>query len=194
MIGLKEQTVKDAKSFADARTRHKWQIAPDYNVSIDCLDRHTALRDRVALYYEDEEGSSARYTWAQMIEASNRFATAFKGLGVKRGDVVALHLPQRPETAIAHMACYRIGAVALPISKLFGPEALKYRLTNSSAPAILVEPENLSKLDGLRKEIETLRHVIVVGGKGDGLSFDDLLAKGSPNLTVEKNGAEDPAP
>jgi acetyl-CoA synthetase len=192
MIGLKELTVKDAKSIADAHARHKWQVAPDYNVALDCLDRHTNLRERVALYYEDDEGHSATYTWAQMIEASNRFGNALKGLGIKRGDVVAVHLPQRPETAIAHMACYRIGAIALPISKLFGPEALKYRLTNSAAPAILVEPESLSKLDGLRDEIETLRHVIVVGGRGDGLSFDDLMAKGSPNLTVERNSAEDP--
>ncbi len=193
MVGLKEQTVKDPKSLADAHARHKWQIAPDYNIALDCLDRHTELRDRVCLYYEDDEGNSAKYTWAQMIEASNRFANALKGLGVQRGQVVAIHLPQRPETAIAHMACYRIGAVALPISKLFGPEALEYRLTNSAAPVIMVETENLSKLDRLRDTVETLKHVIVVDGKSGGLSFDDLLAKGSPSLTIEKNGADDPA-
>lgn len=192
MIGLKEHTVKDAKSIADAHKRHQWRIPADYNVAIDCLDRHTELRDKVALYYEDDEGNSAKYTWAQMIEAANRFGNALKGIGIKRGDVVAVHLPQRPETAIAHMACYRIGAIALPISKLFGPEALRYRLTNSGAPAIIVEPESLSKLEGLRGDIETFKHVIIAGGKGDGLSFDELMAKGSPDLTVEKNNAEDP--
>jgi len=90
------------------------------------------------------------------------------------------------------MACYRIGAIALPISKLFGPEALYYRLRHSAAPAILIEAENVAKLDGLRQAIGTLKHVIVVGGTGDGLSFDDLLAKGSPDLTVENTSAEDP--
>ena len=192
MIGLKEQTVHGAKTIADAQARHRWQIPPDYNVAIDCLDRHVGLRDRVALYYEDDEGHCEQHTFGQMIEASNRFGNALKAIGIKRGDVVAVHLPQRPETAIAHMACYRIGAIALPISKLFGPEALDYRLRHSAAPAILIEAESAAKLDGLRKEIETLKHVIVVGGRGDGLAFDDLLARGASQLQVERNSAEDP--
>jgi len=192
MIGLIEHTVKRASSIADAHAKHRWNIPADYNVAIDCLDRHTTMRDKIALYYEDDEGHAEKYTFGQMITAANKFGNALRGIGIKRGDVVAVHLPQRPETAIVHMACYRIGAIALPISKLFGPEALDYRLRNSLAPAILVETENVSKLDSLRKEIETLKHVIVVGGKGDGLSFDDLLAKGSSDLTVEKNSAEDP--
>jgi acetyl-CoA synthetase len=192
MIGLKEQTVRGARTIAEAQARHRWRIPPDYNVAIDCLDRHVELRDRVALYYEDDEGHCERHTFGQMIEAANRFGNALKALGIQRGDVVAIHLPQRPETAIAHMACYRIGAIALPISRLFGPEALDYRLRNSAAPAILIEAENVSKLDGLRNEIETLKHVIVVGGRGDGLSFDHLLGNGSSELTVAATGAEDP--
>jgi acetyl-CoA synthetase len=192
MIGLKEQTVHGASSMADAHARHRWQIPSGYNVAIDCLDRHVELRDRVALYYEDDEGHCEQYTFGQMIEASNRFGNALKAIGVKRGDVVAIHLPQRPETAIAHMACYRIGAIALPISRLFGPEALDYRLRHSAAHAILIEAEHASKLDGLRKEIPTLKHVIIVGGRGDGLSFDDLLGKASSDLHVEASSAEDP--
>ncbi len=191
-IGLKEQTVKDAKSFADARTRHRWQIPADYNVAIDCLDRHTELRDKVALYYEDDQGYTEQYTFGQMITASNRFANALRALGINRSDVVAVHLPQRPETAIAHMALYRVGAIALPISKLFGPDALKYRLENSAAKAIMLEVDSLPKIAELRKEVATLQHVIVVGGKGDGLSFDDLLAKGSPDFQMGKSCAEDP--
>ena len=191
-IGLKEQTVKDAKSFADARARHRWQIPADYNVAVDCLDRHSDLRDKIALYYEDDQGHTEQYTFGQMITASNRFANALRGLGISRGDVVAVHLPQRPETAIAHMALYRIGAIALPISKLFGPDALKYRLEDSSSKAILLEVDSLPKIAELRKEVATLQHVIVVGGKGDGLSFDDLLAKGSPDFQMGKSSAEDP--
>lgn len=192
MIGLKEQTVLEPRSFADAHARHRWNIPYDYNVAVDCLDRHPELRDRVALFYEDDEGHSEQYTFGRMVEASRRFANALKGLGIKRGDVVAVHLPQRPETAIAHIALYRLGAIALPISKLFGPDALKYRLNNSGAPAIILEPESLSKLADIRGEIPTLKHVIVAGGRGDGLSFDDLLAQGSPEFATVKNGAEDP--
>src|SRR3990170_6304705 len=168
-IGLKEQTVKDAKSFADARARHRWQIPADYNVTVDCLDRHPDLRDKVALYYEDDRGHTEQYTFGQMLAASNRFANALRALGINRGDVVAVHLPQRPETAIAHMALYRVGAIGLPISKLFGPDALKYRLENSGAKAILLEVDSLPKLAELRKQVATPQPVIIVGGKGDGL-------------------------
>jgi len=65
MIGLKEQTVRGAKTFAELRAMHRWNIPADYNVAIDCLDRHVELRDKVALLCEDDEGHTARYTFAR---------------------------------------------------------------------------------------------------------------------------------
>lgn len=192
LIGLREETVKDAKSIADARVRHLWRIPADYNVAIDCIDRHTDLRDQPALFYEDDEGRAETYTFGQIASLSRRFANALKGLGVKRGDVVAIHLPQRPETAIAHIALYRVGAIALPISKLFGTDALRYRLTNSSARAILLEQESLEKIEPIRAELPDLRHVIIAGGKAGGLGFDDLIAQASDAFTMEPSGSEDP--
>lgn len=201
MIGLKEQTVRGATSIDDARAKHVWKIAPDYNVTIDCLDRHTELRDRLCLHYEDDEGNRALYTWGQMIAASKRMANALRGLGIGRGDVVAVHTPQRPETAILHMACYRIGAIGLPISKLFGPDAIEYRLGHSEAKAILMEPETVEKLDGLRGKIDTLKHVIVTTGEAAGLpraktkdlSFDEILARGAESFEPGyAYSAEDP--
>ena len=193
MIGLKEHTVRGAKSFAELRAKHKWNVPADYNVVIDCLDRHTELRDNVALIYEDDEGRGARYTFAQMIEATKRFANALRGIGINRGDVVAVHTPQRPETAIAHMALYRLGAIALPISKLFGPDAIQYRLENSSAKAILMEPETVGKMDAVdRTSLPNFKHVIVTDGAKGGLSFDDLMSKGAASFTMEKSSAEDP--
>jgi acetyl-CoA synthetase len=200
MTGLKELTVHGAKSLADAHARHRWQIPSDYNVAIDCLDRPFHKNDAVALYYEDDEGHTATYTFGQMREASCRMANALRGLGIGHGDVVAVHTPQRPETAILHMALYRLGAIGLPISKLFGPDAIQYRLENSSAKAILMEPETVGKLEGVRDKVPTLKHVIVCGGKAaglsggkvDGLDFDDLLAKGASQFTPDRpSQAED---
>ena len=193
MIGLKEQTVRGAKSFAELRAKHRWNIPADYNVAVDCLDRHVELRDKTALLYADDAGNTARYTFAQMSEASNRFANALRGLGIGRGDVVAIHTPQRPETAIAHIALYRLGAIALPISKLFGPDAIAYRLQNSSAKAILMEPETVAKMDAIdRKDIPDFKHVILTDGAAGGFSFDDLMSRGAPSFTMEKSSAEDP--
>jgi len=191
-VGLREQTVRDAKNIADARARHHWQIAPDYNVAIDCLDRHTELRDKPALFYEDDEGRSEQYSFGQVAALSRRFANALAGLGVKRGDVVAIHLPQRPETAIAHIACYRLGAIALPISKLFGTDALLYRLTNSAARVLMLEPESLEKIESIRQQLPDLKHVIIAGGNKGGLSFDDLVANASESFTTPRGSAEDP--
>ena len=192
-LGLKEQTVIGAKSFADARAKHRWQVPADYNVAVDCLDRPFHASDKVALYYEDDEGNSEKYTWGQLRVASNKLANALRALGIVRGDTVAVHTPQRPETAIMHIALYRLGAIALPISKLFGPDAIKYRLTNSSAKAILMEPETVGKLDDIRADIESLRHVIVAGGKGGDHSFADLMAKGADSFAPDRDSSsEDP--
>src|SRR5215472_17412773 len=98
-IGLREQTVKDAKSISDARARHRWQIPTDYNIAVDCIDRHPDLHDKPALFYEDDEGRIEKYTFGQIGALSRRFANALSAFGVRRGDVVAIHLPQRPETA-----------------------------------------------------------------------------------------------
>ena len=67
--------------------------------------------------------------------------------GVERGDRVAIFLPQAPEVAAAHIAIYKLGAVALPIAMLFGPDALSYRLQNSGAKALLTNAQGLAKLD-----------------------------------------------
>src|SRR5260370_32626002 len=128
-----------------------------------------------------------------MIEASKRFANAVRGLGIGRGDVVAIHTPQRPETAIAHIALYRLGAIALPISKLFGPDAIAYRLQNSSAKAILMEPETVAKMDAVdRKDLPNFKHVIVTDSGAGGISFAGLMRKGSSIFAMEKSTDADP--
>src|SRR3984893_18743496 len=189
LIGLKEHTVKGAKSIADARARHRWTIPADYNVVVDCIDRHASRRDKPALYYEDDEGRVEKYTFGQVASLSKRFANVLTGLGVKRGEVVAIHLPQRPETAIAHIACYRVGAIALPISKLFGTDALRYRLTNSSARVLMLEPESLEKIESIRNELPDLKHVIIAGGNKGGLGFDDLVRSASEDFTTPQSNA-----
>jgi acetyl-CoA synthetase len=200
MIGLREQTIKGARNIADARARHRWQVPNDYNIAVDCIDRHADLRDQPALFYEDDEGHKAQYTFGQIGALSRRFANALTALGVGRGDVVAIHLPQRPETAIAHIACYRLGAIALPISKLFGPDALLYRLTNSAAKVLMLEPESVEKIEQIRGQLPELNHVVVAGGQASDrlkpinqIGFDDLMSKASEGFTMSRASAEDPA-
>ena len=95
--------------------------------------RHARDRTRVAVYWEDEDGSRATLTFHQLQEQADRLSNALVALGVGRGDKVAIILPQRPETAIAHIACYQLGAITVPLSFLFGPDALEYRLNDAEA-------------------------------------------------------------
>src|SRR5204863_20433 len=93
---------------------------------------------RFALYWEDESGATAAYSFWDIQTAANRLSNALAALGVRRGERVALVLPQRPETAIAYMAIFQMGALALPLSHLFGPEALEYRLDHAQASVAIV--------------------------------------------------------
>lgn len=191
IIGLKEQSVRDATSFDEARTRHRWRIPKHYNACVDCLDRNASRAGEAALLYDDQAAGSRRYSFGEMLESCRRFANALSGLGIRRGDVVAVQGAQRPETAIANMAIYGLGAVALPVSRLFGADALRYRLAHSGARAIVVEPEAAARLEAFRAELPELRHVILTG-KGSRLNFHELTAASAPSCEPAPTSPEDP--
>ena len=118
---------------------YRWQVPPRFNMAGACCRRHAADRGRLCLYWEDESGATSAWTYWDIQVQANRLSNALAALGVKRGDRVAIVLPQRPETAVAHVACYQMGAVAMPLSMLFGPDALEYRLANSEAVVAFVD-------------------------------------------------------
>jgi acetyl-CoA synthetase len=114
---------------------------------------------------------------------------------VKRGDRVAMLLPQRPETAIAYIAIFQMGAIALPLSHLFGPEALEYRMHDSQACAAIVEPTTIANLWAVKDRLPMLKVVIGVGGAAQaGVGqWDELLARAGSRFACEDTGANDPA-
>ena len=123
----------------------RWNVPPRYNIARACCGQWAVDRSRFALYWEDESGATAAYSFWDIQVAANRLSNALAGLGVQRGDRVAIILPQRPETAIAYMAIFQMGAIALPLSHLFGPEALEYRINGRPRHAgphgdILLQP------------------------------------------------------
>src|SRR5690348_9616170 len=159
----------------------RWNVPPRYNIAHACCGQWAADRSRFALYWEDESGAAAAYSFWDIQQAANRLSNALAGLGVKRGDRVALVLPQRPETAIAYMAIFQMGAIALPLSHLFGPEALEYRLAHAEASVALVEPATLASFWAAKDKVPSLRHVIGVAGAREAgvLAYESLLEKSS---------------
>jgi acetyl-CoA synthetase len=173
----------------------RWQVPEHFNIAQACCGRWAAGPSRRALYWEDESGAQAQLSFQDVQLAANRLSNALAALGVKRGDRVAIILPQRPETAIAYIALFQMGAIALPLSHLFGPDALEYRMHHAEASVALVEPTTLANLCAIRDRLPHLRHVIGVGGAEDtGVpAWDTLLARASESFSLVDTRADDPA-
>ncbi len=167
----------------------------DFNIAHWACRRWATERHRLALYWEDESGATRALTYWDLAQAANRLSNALASLGVARGDRIALILPQRPETIVTYLACFQMGAIAVPLSFLFGPEALEYRIANSGARVAVVDPVSMANLAPVLLRLPGLTHVIgVAGAHGPGLlDWDELLAGAARRFDVVDTRASDPA-
>jgi acetyl-CoA synthetase len=181
--------------YAELYRAFRWSVPQRYNIAHACCGQWADDRNRFALYWEDESGASAAYSFWDIQLAANRLSNALAGLGVKRGDRVAIILPQRPETAIAYIAVFQMGAIALPLSHLFGPDALEYRLAHAEASVALVEPTTIANLWGVKDKVPSLRHIIGVDGAREAgvHAWDALLDKAARHFQPVETAANDPA-
>jgi acetyl-CoA synthetase len=170
----------------------RWNVPERYNIAHACCGQWAGDRNRFALYWEDESGASAAFSFWDIQQAANRLSNALAALGVKRGDRVAIILPQRPETAIAYIAVFQMGAIALPLSHLFGPDALEYRMEHAEASIAIVESGTVENLWKVKDRLSSLRHVIGVQ-TGEGLQWKALLEKASSRYAPVDTSAEDPS-
>jgi acetyl-CoA synthetase len=173
----------------------RWRVPAEFNIAESALRRWARDPARLALRWEDDSGATRAFTFAELLEAANRLSNALIALGVTRGDRVALVLPQRPETAIAYFALFQVGAIAVPLSFLFGPDALEYRLAHSGARVAIVDPQTLANLWPLRERLPDLRHVIGVAGAREAgtLDWESLLARASGDFALVATRPSDPA-
>jgi acetyl-CoA synthetase len=173
----------------------RWEVPERFNMGFACCGRWAQDRYRFALYWEDEGGATSSWTFWDIQQQANRLSNALAALDVKRGDRVAIILPQRPETVVAHIALYQMGAVAMPLSILFGPEALEYRLQDSEAVLALVDPASLPNLAPIRDRLPLLKHVIGVAGARESWvqAWEALLEKASNRFTPVDTLSSEPA-
>ncbi|MDE0212569.1 MAG: acetate--CoA ligase [Deltaproteobacteria bacterium] len=117
----------------------KWFIGGKLNVSYNCLDRHvkTARKNKAAIIWEGEPGDERVLTYRDVWREVNKFANVLKGLGVQKGDRVALYLGMVPELLIAMHACNRIGAVHSVVFGGFSAESLSDRINDASAKVLV---------------------------------------------------------
>ncbi|MCL4185210.1 MAG: AMP-binding protein [Burkholderiaceae bacterium] len=176
----------------------RWLVPERFNIAEACCTRWARDARRTAIVVDHGDGRIERIGYRRLHDDANRLAAALAALGVRRGDRIAIVLPQCPETAVAHLATHRMGAVAMPLSILFGPEALQYRLEDSGATAAIVDAGQLAGLRSARTA--ALRHVVVVpaGGERPTLEagehdYGALLARARDRFPAVDTLADDPA-
>ncbi|TQF84163.1 AMP-binding protein [Elioraea sp. Yellowstone] len=178
----------------DLTARFAWAIPPRFNIAAACCDAWADGSGRIALMHLGADGRLDVWSFDRLREASCRLANVLASRGVARGDRVGILLPQRPETAVAHLAAYRLGAIAVPLFVLFGPEALEYRLADSGAAAVVTDAEGVAKLAGLRARLPALATVLSVEGAGE--AAEDavrLMERAAAERTPADTSADDPA-
>ena len=173
----------------------KWEIPPYYNIGVDVCDKWADDKTRLALIYVDPCEREQKYTFRDLRDASNQLANALKANAIKSADRVGILLSQRPETLISHIAVYKLGAIAVQLLTLFGPDAIEFRLQDSRAKAVVTDKENLAKIFENKERLPRLKLIIVVdAGQQDGvLDFWKCVHQGSRQFTPARTKPDDPA-
>jgi acetyl-CoA synthetase len=179
----------------------RWQVPAHFNMAQVCSQRWAARPDaasRIAIRSYADGGLQDAWSYAQLQEQANRLSNVLTGLGVKQGDRVAIVMPQRFETAVAYMAVLQMGAVAMPLSLLFGPEALEYRLQNSEAVLVVADVLALPGLRLVRSACPSVHQVLGVGMLNATqdmaeLHYTEALKQASDVFEAASTQADDPA-
>jgi len=173
----------------------RWQVPAQFNIAHWACRRWASDPTRIAVHWEDESGERRTLTFAALAQQANRLSNALTAMGIARGDRVALMLPQRTEMAAAYIACFQMGAIAVPLSFQFGPEALEYRLRDSGAKCAIADPSTLANLEPIRERLPDLAGVIgVAGARGANvLAWEDMLQRAASEFTPGPTSPDDPA-
>jgi acetyl-CoA synthetase len=183
------------KTWAEVATTFRWELPPRFNIAQAICDVHARLSaDAPALVYEGADGVPRTFSFAEIGAHACRCANVLAHFGVGRGSIAAIHLPQSPEALISHIAIQKLGAIALPLFTLFGPDAIFYRLADSGARVLITTPAAFEHTRDAVAAVDTLRHVVTVGGNAPAShDFWSLLDRAASEAATADTAADDPA-
>ncbi|MGB4061139.1 MAG: AMP-binding protein [Burkholderiaceae bacterium] len=200
-------TTPTTPNLADHHTamqqRFGWQVPPRLNMAHWCCGRWAASpahANNVAVVADGASAGATFHSYFELQQHANRLSQVLSGWGLARGDRVAIVMPQRFETAVAYMGVLQAGGVGMPLSMLFGPEALAYRLQDSAAAVALCDAAALPHLLEVSADCPALRHIVVVGdfdGPVSGTAavhgWQATLAAAPDHFTCADTAADEPA-
>ena len=194
-----------------SRGHIRWFDGATLNVSYNCLDRHLEQRgDQVAIIWEgDSPNEDKKITYRELYQDVCKFANVLKGLGVKKGDRICIYMPMIPETAVAMLACTRIGAIHSIVFGGFSPDSLKDRILDATCNLVITSDEGMrggrkvpmkANIDKALLSTPSVQNTVVVkrtGGnvawtEGRDVWYHDLMAQASADCPPEHMEAEDP--
>ena len=165
-------------SYEEARAQHRWAVPERSNIAADVCDRWPA--GKPAMVFEDFRGNERLVSWGEQRSLANRAANLLAARGVERGDRVAVCAPASPETAAFFLATWKLGAILLSLSVLYGDEGIRHRVTDSEPRLIVADPANAERMPG------DLTDDVVVLAEG-------LLADVDDSFETVDTLADDPA-
>ncbi len=190
-----DETCKDF-NWEEVEKSFSWYQTGKVNIAHEAIDKHvdSGLGNKPAFHYCDQEREET-YTFAQLKSLSNRFANVLKSLGITKGDRVFIFMPRCPELLISFAGIVRIGAIAGPLFEAFMEEAIRDRLENSEAVAIITTPQLKSRIP--KQDLPNLKHIIVLGAGDEALedreiSYEQAMDKASDDLAMEWVDRYDP--
>jgi acetyl-CoA synthetase len=189
----------DIRDYDRLYAAFRWRVPERYNIGVDVCDRWAkAEPERPAILDVGADGRVIATSYGMLRERSNRLANALVARGIKPGDRVAILMPQGRDVAVAHIAIYKLGAIAVPLAALFGVEAISYRLGDSGAQALITDAGGLAKMRAIETPLPMLSHVFCADGAAAGVSADvlgleDEIAAASPDFTARDTLSDEPA-
>jgi acetyl-CoA synthetase len=181
----------EGATHASLRAGFSWSLPERFNLGVACADVHAATS--LALI-EVLDHDVREHTFGQVTARSNRLANGLRSLGVERGDRVGILLPQGLDVAVSHLAVYKLGAVAVPLTQLFGPEAIRHRLGDCAARVVITDGRTLDVAAEVATELGDV--TLVVAGEEPSpphRSLEALVESGSARFDAAPTGPDDPA-
>lgn len=193
--------IEGKRTYQETCAGFAWNIPEEYNIGVDICDKWADVDPgRLAIIDVDVEvkNRTREYRFLDLKERSNQLANALERLGIsgagKVGDRIGVLLPQSFETAVSHVAIMKMGCVSIPLSTLFGEEALLHRLSDSGAIALIANPDGARKVASIRDRLPELKAVITVDAlNGDQKSFHDICSKEDTCYAPKRTRTDDPA-
>ncbi|WP_322922425.1 acetate--CoA ligase [Paenibacillus campi] len=180
--------------WSDVEKRFSWHETGKLNLAYEAIDRHATseLKDKVALHYSDP-GRDESYTFEQLRRESNKAANMLRKLGIGKGDRVFIFMPRTPELYFTLLGIIKIGAIAGPLFEAFMETAVRDRLQDSGAVAIVTTPKLVGRVPAA--ELPELKHIIVYGDESEldesHIHLGKAMAEASDEAEIEWVDAED---